>query len=178
MANIPLIDQDNASAAAKSVLETVKRSFGGVPNIFRAMANSPATLEAYLGFAGNLGKGGLDRKLREHIALAVAGINACTYCASAHAAIGKSLGIGDAEAKDNLLGKSADAKVAAALVFARSLVTKRGRLAASDFAAIRAAGYDDGAIVEIIGHVSLNIFTNYFNLAAGTEVDFPKVELT
>lgn len=178
MSNLPLIDRATASAAARPVLDNVQRAFGGVPNIFKAMANSPATLEGYLGFAGALGKGELDRKLREHIALSVAGINACTYCASAHAAIGKSLGIGDAEAKENLLGKSADARVAAALVFARALVTKRGRLSAADFAAIRAAGYDDGAIVEIIGHVALNIFTNYFNLAAGTEVDFPKVELT
>lgn len=178
MANLPLIDPASANPAAKTLLDGVKRSFGGVPNIFKAFANSPATLDAYLSFAGALGKGDLDRKLREHLALAVAGINACTYCASAHSAIGKTLGIGDAEAKDNLLGKSADPKVAAALVFARSLVTKRGRLSDGDFKAIRAAGYGDDAIVEIIGHVSLNIFTNYFNLAAGTEVDFPRVELT
>ncbi|MBR9971198.1 carboxymuconolactone decarboxylase family protein [Magnetospirillum sulfuroxidans] len=178
MANIPLIDPAQANASAKPLLDGVKRSFGAVPNIFKAMANSPATLDGYLAFAGALGKGGLDRKLREHIALAVAGINACTYCASAHAAVGKSLGIGEAEARDNLLGKSAEPKVAAALTLARALVTKRGRLSEADFQAVRNAGYGDDAIVEIIGHVALNIFTNYFNLAAGTEVDFPRFELT
>ena len=37
------------------------------------------------------------------------------------------------------------------------------------------AGYSDAEITEIVSHVALNIFTNYFNHVARTEVDFPKV---
>jgi hypothetical protein len=40
-----------------------------------------------------------------------------------------------------------------------------------------AAGFTQGEVGEIVGHVALNTFTNYFNNTANTEVDFPKVEL-
>jgi hypothetical protein len=42
---------------------------------------------------------------------------------------------------------------------------------------IRESGVGDGEITEIVAHVALNVYTNYFNNVAHTEVDFPKVEL-
>jgi len=44
-----------------------------------------------------------------------------------------------------------------------------------DLDAVRAAGFDDGVIAEVVAHVALNIFTNYLNHVAGTDIDFPKV---
>ena len=44
--------------------------------------------------------------------------------------------------------------------------------------AVRSAGFSDGEIVEIIAHVGMNIFTNYFNHIAGTVVDLPLVSTT
>ena len=41
--------------------------------------------------------------------------------------------------------------------------------------AVRAAGYSDAQIVEIVMHVALNTWTNYLNEVAGTEIDFPAV---
>jgi len=52
---------------------------------------------------------------------------------------------------------------------------ERGRVADADLAAVRAAGYDDAQIVEIVQHVALNVFTNYLNEVARTEIDFPVV---
>jgi alkylhydroperoxidase family enzyme len=43
-------------------------------------------------------------------------------------------------------------------------------------ASLRAAGATDAELAEIVGAVALNIFSNYFNHIAGTEVDFPEVE--
>jgi alkylhydroperoxidase family enzyme len=42
---------------------------------------------------------------------------------------------------------------------------------------MRAAGYDNEYIVELVAHVALNIFTNYVNIAFDVPVDFPKVKL-
>lgn len=39
-------------------------------------------------------------------------------------------------------------------------------------------GFFDGEIAEIIAHVALNVFTNYFNIAADVDIDFPKVSHT
>ena len=61
--------------------------------------------------------------------------------------------------------------------FARQLVAKQGRIADADVDTARRAGLNDAEIAEVIAHVALNIFTNYFNNAADVEVDFPKIAL-
>ena len=41
--------------------------------------------------------------------------------------------------------------------------------------AVIESGYSSAEIVEIVANVALNIFTNYFNHVAETEIDFPHV---
>ena len=71
---------------------------------------------------------------------------------------------------------SADPKTDAALKFAVAVVAAKGTLTESQFNAVRDAGFTDGEVAEILAHVAINVFTNYFNKAALTVVDFPKVE--
>ncbi|MCG8434706.1 MAG: carboxymuconolactone decarboxylase family protein [Gammaproteobacteria bacterium] len=175
MTQIKPLTIEEAVGPAKALLEGVKAKIGTVPNIFGALAQSPSTLEAYLGFSGSLGKGSLSAQLREQIALTVAGRNACDYCASAHTVMAKGAGVSAEEAKLNLAGQASDARTTAALTFANVLVDQRGRIKEEDVAAVREAGFTDGEIIEIVGNVAVNIFTNYFNHVAGTEVDFPLV---
>jgi alkylhydroperoxidase family enzyme len=82
---------DAAPALSRPSLEGVKRQLGVVPNMFRLIANSPAALESYLGLNSALNKGALPAATRERIALAVAEINGCSYCLSAHTYLGKNL---------------------------------------------------------------------------------------
>ena len=82
---------ESAPAASRPMLEAVKKQLGVAPNLFRLVASSPAALEGYLGMSGALAKGALPAATRERIALAVAEINGCGYCLSAHAYIGKNL---------------------------------------------------------------------------------------
>ena len=74
------------------------------------------------------------------------------------------------------MGTAVDSKTDALIRFARKLVESRGRATDSDIAAVRNAGFDDGAIAEVVAHVALNVFTNYFNNVAETEIDFPEAE--
>lgn len=74
-------------------------------------------------------------------------------------------------------GESADPATTAALRFALRLVEQRGRVAQPDVDELRAAGFGDGQIVEILAHVALNLFTNYLNVAFNVPVDFPGVKL-
>lgn len=175
MPNIQPIDQTSAPAEAAELLSAVKQQLGMVPNIFGTMAHSPAVLGAYLSFATAIGGGALPAKLREQIALAVAGENACDYCASAHSALGSQHGLSSDEVTQNLRGRATDPKSQAALRFATRVVAARGNISDGDLEAVRNAGYSDGEVIEIIGHVALNLFTNYFNHIAGTEIDFPVV---
>ena len=177
MPRLTAIDPATASGEAKALLDGVQDKLGMAPNIVRTMANSPAVLKAYLGFGEALAGGRFDARSREAFALAVAGVNGCEYCASAHTAFSKGLKVGEDEIERRLDGHSSDPELDAALVFARQLVEKRGFVDDEDIAAVRAAGHDDGAIAEIVANVAANIFANYFDHVAQTEIDFPKVDL-
>ena len=177
MSRLPAIQIEAATGKARELLEAVQAKLKITPNMTRVMANSPAVLEAYLSFSGALSHGLLDAKLREELALEVGEQNSCQYCVSAHTAIGKMTGLSDSEIDDARDAKSAFAKNTAALRFAREIVAKNGRTTDADIETIRRAGFSDGEIAEVIAHVALNIFTNYFNNTAGVEVDFPKIAL-
>jgi len=165
-----------APTASRPMLEAVKKQLGVAPNLFRMVGTSPAALEGYLGMFGALGKGALPAPTRERIALAVAEINACNYCLSAHTYLGKNLaGLDDAEMTANRNGASNDPKADAAVRFAAKVVRERGHVSEQDFRAVKAAGYDDAQIIEIVQHVALNTWTNYVNSVARTQVDFPVV---
>ena len=60
------------------------------------------------------------------------------------------------------------------LRFARAVLEKKGVVEDAEVAAVREAGYGDAEIAEVVAHVGLNVFTNYFNNVAGTTIDFPK----
>ncbi len=177
MQRIDAVDSGTVTGKTKELLDQVHRKLGFVPNMMRTMAVSPAVLEGYLGLSGALAGGALSPKLRELIALAVGEANGCQYCVSAHSAIGKRLGVREAELEAGRQGTSSDPRLEAALGFARALVEQRGDVSDADVARVRGAGWSDPEVAEIIAHVALNIFTNYFNLTAGTEVDFPSVPL-
>jgi len=123
-------------------------------------------------------EGLLDPKTRERIALAIAEINGCSYCLSAHTYLGKNVAkLDDTEIAANRNGNSSDPKAAAAVKFAARVALERGHVSDADLAAVKAAGYSNAEIVEIVLHVALNTLTNYINEVAQTEIDFPKVDL-
>src|SRR5664279_2677528 len=165
-----------APAASQPMLEAVKKQLGVVPNLFRLVSTSPAALEGYLSLSGALSKGSLAAPTRERIALAVAEINGCSYCLSAHTYLGKNLAkLDDAEITANRNGASNDPKADAAVRFAAKVAIARGHVSDDDVRAVRLAGYDDAQVIEIVLHVALNTWTNYVNTVAATDIDFPVV---
>jgi len=166
----------DAPDKSRPMLEAVQRQLGVVPNLFRLVSTSPQALEGYLALSAALGRGALPAATRERIALAVAELNGCDYCLSAHSYLASNLAHLDATEIDaNRAGGSTDPKADAAVRFAVAVVRARGHIAAADFAAVRAAGYSDAQLVEIVQHVALNTWTNYVNEVFQTEIDFPLV---
>ncbi len=175
MARIETVNDTNATPDAAALFAAIKGKIGMVPNLYRTTGNNPAVLKALLGFSETLGEGSFDAATREAIALAVAGENTCDYCASAHTAISKGLKVDGDEIASRLRGKSADARVQALLTLSLAIVAKRGFVEDADLAAARAAGLSDADIIEVVGNVVVNIFTNYLNHIAQTDIDFPVV---
>lgn len=172
MPRIQPVDQNTAEGTTAEILGSVKKKLGKVPNLVATMANSPAVAKAYLSFSQALSTGVLSAPLREQIALVVGETNHCDYCVAAHTALGKGAGLTEAETCDARLARSSCEKVQAALEFARQLVSERGNVSDADLQQMRRAGYTDGEVCEIVANVALNLFTNYFNHVAETEVDF------
>ncbi|TIK68088.1 carboxymuconolactone decarboxylase [Stenotrophomonas maltophilia] len=177
MSRVPLIDAANTTADRQALLGQVNAAFGATPAMFRVVANSPAALQSMWGSFGALGGGRLSPLLGEQIAVAIANRNACEYCLAAHTALGRKAGASSGQMAAAQIGQSSDPATAAALGFALKVVEQRAQIADGDVQAMRAAGFDDEQIVEILAHVALNLFTNYVNVAFDVPVDFPKVAL-
>ncbi|TPQ52013.1 peroxidase [Prosthecomicrobium hirschii] len=173
---ITALDPQSADGKVADLLGAVAKSLGSVPNLFRVAAQSPASLEGLLALSSALRTGRLSGRTREALALTVAELNGCDYCLSAHTLLGKGAGLSDADIEAARQGRSADTERQAALDLAAAVVRMRGRVADADLARARQAGLDDGQIVEIVAQVVLNTFTNYLNLVARTEIDFPVVK--
>ena len=177
MSRIPLVNPKDSTGERQQILGQIHSAFGATPNMFRAVANSTAALKSMWGSFGALGGGVIAPKLGEQIAVAIANRNACEYCLAAHTALGRKAGASGDEMSAAQDGQSQDPKTAAALRFALRVVEGRGQIETADVEALRAAGFNDEEIVEILAHVALNLFTNYVNVAFAVPVDFPGVKL-
>jgi uncharacterized peroxidase-related enzyme len=174
MYRINAIDPQTATGTAKTLLDGVHLKIGFVPKPVRTLAVSPATLDGYLTFNERLSHGILSPRLREQLALTVAYSNSCEYCVAAHTAVGGMLGLMPSQLEAAYTADSIDPRIAAELHFGQQFVQNQGHVSDEDVAEVRQAGYRDAEIAEIVGHVALNVLTNYFNTVAQTVVDFPK----
>lgn len=173
MARITQVADTAATPDATAHFTAIKGKIGLVPNLYRVAANQPAVLAALLGLNETLAGGSFDVRTREAIALAVAGANDCDYCASAHAAISAGLKVAPAAVEAHLAGRSDDPRLASILRLALAIVAERGLVSDADLAAARQAGLSEADIVETVGQVVANLFTNYLNHVAATDIDFP-----
>lgn len=175
MSRLTIPEPAAAPAASHALLDGVKSQIGSVPNLFRVTANSPAALEGYLAFSKALNRT-LTPARREQIALAVAEVNGCDYCLSAHSYFGANFAkLSANEIALNRTGHAGDARTDAILVFARAIALARGKVSDAELAAVRQAGVSDAEIIEIVANVALNVLTNFINNVAETEIDFPVV---
>jgi uncharacterized peroxidase-related enzyme len=176
MTRIVPVDYAAASGREKELLDAVKGLLGATPNMTTTMARS-AVLEGWLGLNGALRNGSIGAADGERIALAVAEANGCSYCLSAHTYLGTNVArLDDDEVHRARHFDSADPKSAAILAFAHAIVATRGGVSDGDLATAREAGLSEAELSDIVGHVAVNVLTNYFNKAFDVDVDFPVVE--
>jgi uncharacterized peroxidase-related enzyme len=170
MAGVWHADPSKAPSEVKQLLDGLQERLGMTPNMMRVIGASPAVLGGYLSFGVALAGGTLDPKFREQIALVVAQINNCEYCLSRHTAIARRMGLGEDEIIASRQSRSDDAKRDAGLKFASQLALWRGEIDKKEILHLRAAGYGDAEIVEIVANVALGALASFFSHIAGSEV--------
>src|SRR5258708_5545691 len=173
MSRLTTIQTNGNTSELKRSLKTSHLKLTEAPRFLQVMANSPASLRAYIRADAALVRGQLTPRQREQVALAVAEINGSSYSLSAHYDTGKRFGLTHHEMQLARNATATDPKAETMLRFTQAVVLQRGDISDEDFQALRKAGFTDAQIVEIVANIALNIFSNYFNNVAQTEVDFP-----
>lgn len=166
MSRLHLVDPATASPEQRAALQSVQERLGAVPPPVRAMANAPVAVKAFFGLHGALEGGQLPRRLREQLALAVSKAQDCGYCVAHHHQLGRAAGLSAQELELALAARAPDARTEALLQFAVQLAARRGAVTDEELAAVRAAGWGDGELVEVLAAVVATTFGNYLNRLA------------
>ena len=175
MTRMSTIDPRQAQGEAREFLNAIQAKFNATPNFFRTLAHAPSIARAFVAFNAALASTRLTAAQRELIALTQAGFHGCPYCSAYHVYAAGKAGVPKAEAIAWLQGTSSEPSDQALARFVRAVLEQRGRIGDADLQGFALAGFDEGHVVEVMAVISANVFTNFINLAAQTEVDFPAV---
>jgi uncharacterized peroxidase-related enzyme len=176
MSRLTPIQTNGATSELKRSLKNSRLKLGEAPRFLQVMANSPASLRAYLRADAALARGQLTPRQRKQVALAVAEIQGSSYSLSAHYDTGRSLGLTGDEMQWARNAAAADPKAEAMLCFTRAVVLQRGDISNEDFQALGKAGFTNAQTIEIVANIALNIFSNYVNSVARNRTGFPLLQ--
>ncbi|HSE73888.1 MAG TPA: carboxymuconolactone decarboxylase family protein [Dongiaceae bacterium] len=143
------------------------------PALLGVLARSPAALTGYLGLHRGLADGRLSKVERCLVALMVAQRSGSAYCLSVETRAARRAGLSDEQILAAREGCANSDRDVALLFLAGKLVINRGELAEADLAAVRQAGLSDTEVIEVIGHVALNLAAASVSHAARLKLDFP-----
>ena len=181
MSRIPVQTLETASEQARPTLERLTRRTGRLLNVHAEMATAPVVLAAYAGISDALAKqSSFDARTREAIALAVGAQDGCDYCQAAHTPTAIKSGLSAAETiairREDV---PFDPKLAALLAVVREAAANVGEVSDATWSAALQAGWSEVELSEAFAHLAVNLFTNYFNHYARTDLDLPAAaELT
>ncbi|QVQ54556.1 carboxymuconolactone decarboxylase family protein [Spiractinospora alimapuensis] len=171
MPRMTALEPSEAPARSAELLSGIIARNGQVGPMVATMANSPALLNGYLELSRSMKRAKLPRALSEKVSLALQEWIGCALCLSAHTAAGKAAGLSDNDVALARQGVSTDPRETALISFAVRVLAEPSSFADDDISTLRAHGWDERAIADVVGLVALNLMTGAFNLVAGLEPD-------
>jgi uncharacterized peroxidase-related enzyme len=176
MKKVTVPGYEQVSPGSQHSFDTLKRRMGKVPNLYAVIGYSEYALEAFLTFEEILNKGVFNPKEREAIALVVSEVNGCEYCLAGHTLAAIKRGMTQAETLDARRGHMADPRLNAIVRLAKSIAENKGKPDPQILEAFYNTGFDEGAVMELIGFVTVRIYTNYVFAYSEIPIDFPMPE--
>lgn len=169
---IELYDHINAPERARPTLAAVNEANGFIPNMFRALANAPSTLNGFASMV-EANDGGTLSPLERQIVQLVASIeNRGAYCVAGHSSFASAMGLPTEPIRAIREGRPIQDKRLQALVeFTRALVRRRGHVTEEEKAAFEAVGFADAHKLEVITGIALKTVTNYVSTAFDLPLD-------
>jgi len=158
----------------KRYLQLCEEKLGMVPNVLQAYLFDMAKFDAFVAMYSDLmlGESGLSKLEREMIAVVVSSINRCWYCQVAHGAAVRELSgdpaLGEAMVM-NYRAAPLDPRTRAMLDFAALVTEASAKVSEADRDGLRAHGFTDRDIFDIIAVVGFFSMTNRVASATGME---------
>lgn len=137
------------------------------------MGHSSHALKAFLDFEGTLNEGVFTAKEREAVALIVSEVNGCAYCLAGHTVAAIRRGFTNEETLEIRRGHTGDIRLDAIIQLAKSITENKGKPDPKLLADLYTAGFDAAAVMELIGLITVRVFTNYVFALTEIPVDFP-----
>jgi len=169
--NVPAIEK--VSAESKAMLEIVGKRMGKIPNLYATIGYSSHALKSFIDFDASISKGVFTPKQREAVALVVSQYNGCAYCLAGHTMMALRAGFSTAETIDIRKGSSPDEKINVIIKLAKSIAETKGHAEPTYVEEFFNAGFNEAALIELVGLIALRVFTNYVFAITEIPVDFP-----
>ena len=176
MQTISVPNKSQVDEKSQAIFDQLNSKLGMVPNLYATIGYSSNSLENFLAFSGNAGKGVFSGKEIEAIKLAVSQANGCRYCQSAHTALAKMNGFTYEETLAIRRGDIEDRKLNGLVTLATEVAQQAGRASDNTKEAFFKLGYDQKALIEFVAVVASVTFTNYVFGLTQIPIDFPEVE--
>lgn len=175
MSRIPVHTLEDAPEGTRPTLEKLARRTGKLLNIHAEMAHAPVVLSAYAGMASAIAEhGSFDARTREAVALAVGAVDGCEYCQAAHTVSATRAGFDTAQTIAIRSGRiDFDDHLAALVSVVREAAGEVGEVSDLTWKNALEAGWSEQQLSEAFAHLAVNLFTNYFNHYARTQLDLP-----
>lgn len=173
MKTITVPTRDQVSAGSQVLFDLIQKRMSKVPNLYATMGYSENALKAFLDLDETLNKGAFSPKEREAVSLIVSEINGCAYCLAGHTMAAIRRGFTKDETLDIRRGQTSDQKLNAIIKLAASISQNKGHAEENALEAFYEVGFDEAALMELVGLISLRVFTNYAFALTQIPVDFP-----
>lgn len=172
MTNFNVPTREEVSTNNQEIFDNLKKAIGFVPNLYATIAHSDTALGNYLQFQN--AKTSLSNKEKEVVNLVVSQVNGCSYCQSAHTAIGKMNGFTDDQILELRQGSfSSDDKIDSLVKIAKEITLNKGKVDDATLEAFFNVGYSKGTLVDVILAVGDKVVMNYLHNLTQIDIDFP-----
>ncbi|MDO4223132.1 MAG: carboxymuconolactone decarboxylase family protein [Acinetobacter sp.] len=165
---------ETAPEESKARVETVLKNNGFIPNLIGVLANSPQALAMYQEVGKLNAASSLSKEEIEVIQITAAAHNGCDFCVAGHTKIATKLLKMPENVLTALRNRTSiddNEKYQTLAQFTMQLIDQRGKVSDEAVQAMKAVGYNDQNILDVVLGVALATLCNYANNVAQTEIN-------
>ncbi|MCC5925898.1 MAG: carboxymuconolactone decarboxylase family protein [Bacteroidetes bacterium] len=171
---MPLVQLEHSTETQKKLLNAAKKEYRMIPNMYKAMANSPILLKSYMaGYNEFRQNSSFSPSEHEVVFLTISVENNCSYCMAAHSLVADMVSKVPPNVTDAIRNGTEidDPKLKSLAAFTAIMVNKRGNPDEEDVQQFFENGYSEKHILDIILAISIKTISNYTNHVFHTELD-------